>query len=125
MLSRLTSWWRSQRKAQAEAGLFERDVHVTVTETDISVNFPTGDSQAIAWTNVNRILVETNDSGPWGADVWWVLEGDGLRCSFPLGATGQDTALAEIRRRYPSFEVKGMNSVDNATFICWEKGHAL
>lgn len=103
----------------------EREVNVVVSDRGLSSAFPNGVSQFLAWQDVARILVETNDSGPWGADVWWVLEGADARCEFPQGATGEDAALAEIRRRFPSFEVKGMNSTSNATFICWEKGHAL
>jgi hypothetical protein len=125
MLSRVTSWLRSWGKNRSEAAIFERDVRVSVSDHGLASAYRTGAAQSIAWSDVQRILVKTNDSGPWGADVWWVLEGTTSKCEFPQGATGEDAALAEIRRRFPSFEVKGMNSVTNATFVCWEKGHAL
>jgi hypothetical protein len=87
----------------------------------LSINVLGAEPQAIEWEAVTRIFVETNDSGPWGQDVWWVVEGNGSRCTFPQGATGEVKALAEFQRRFPSFEVKGMNSTSNATFVCWEK----
>lgn len=99
--------------------------HVTVTDSGLEVSAPNRESQSIAWASVRRILVETNDSGPWGADVWWVLENVEARCCFPQGATGENEALAEMARRFPGFEVKGMNSTKNATFVCWQADHAL
>ena len=125
MLSRVRSWLSSWRKRRSEAALLERSVCVSVSDRGLFSAYPTGEAQSIAWSEVQRILVKTNNSGPWGADVWWVLEGAGSKCEFPQGATGEHAALAEIQRRFPSFEVKGMNSTSNAAFVCWEKGHAL
>jgi hypothetical protein len=125
MLSRLTSWLASLRKAREESLWPERRIRVAISDRGLSSAFPSGETQFMAWADVARILVKTNDSGPWGADVWWVLEGGGASCEFPMGASGEKDALAEIRRRFPSFEVKGMNSTSVATFVCWEKGHAL
>ena len=36
-------------------------------------------------------MIETNDSGPFGADVWWLLFGadDRIAVAFPQGATGE------------------------------------
>jgi hypothetical protein len=125
MLGRVTSWLASLRKARAESVWAERQFHVEVPDHGLSSAFPTGETQFLAWKDVARILVETNDSGPLGADVWWVLEGGSSRCTFPQGATGENDALSEIQRRFASFEAKGMNSSSVATFVCWEKGHAL
>ncbi len=121
MFSRVTSWLASRRKVREESLWPERKVNVAVSDLGLSTTPPAGESKFVAWGDVSRILVRTNDSGPWGADVWWVLEGTGTSCDFPQGATGESAALAEIRRRFPSFEVKGMNSTSNATFVCWER----
>ena len=125
MLSQLRSWLSSWRTRRTEDLLIERQFIVCVTENGLSVAYPTGEIQAINWSDVGRILVETNDSGPYGADVWWIIEGKGSECSFPLGASGEDVALEEIRLRFPTFEVQGMNSIANARFICWDRNHAL
>ena len=121
MFSRIASWIAATRKAREESLLHERRVKVLVSNRGISSTFPSGDVQSVEWDEVTRILVEANDSGPWGADLWWILEGLRARCTFPQGATGEDGAIEEIKRRFPTFEVKGMNSVNNATFVCWER----
>lgn len=70
--------------------------------------------------DVGAVYVETNDSGPWGADVWWLIEdktGD-TKVAFPQMATGEQAALERLRL-LPGFEVRGMNSTANARFMCW------
>jgi hypothetical protein len=66
------------------------------------------------------VYVETNDSGPWGTDVWWLLnDGTGqARVVFPQLATGEDAVLERLRQ-LPGVEVRGMNSGENARFRCW------
>jgi hypothetical protein len=93
---------------------------VLVSHEGLEVRSPDGESQSIHWPRVRRILVRTNDTGPSGADVWWVLEGQDRACSFPQGATGEADALREIVARFPKFEALGMNSTANATFVCWD-----
>lgn len=125
MFDRLASWWRSHERDRSESFWPERKTHVTITASGLEVSTPGQELQRIAWADVRRILVETNASGPWGADVWWILESGESRCYFPQGATGENAAVAEMTRRFPRFEVKGMNSTKNATFVCWEADRAL
>lgn len=122
MFTRIRSWFASMRESREVALWPERAVKVVVSETGISSSYPSGESQFIAWQDVSRILVKTNDSGPGGANIWWVLKGEKSSCEFPQGSTGEDAALSEVRRRFPSFEINGMNSTSNATFVCWESG---
>jgi hypothetical protein len=70
--------------------------------------------------DLGAVQVETNDSGPWGADVWWLLEDKSgeTKVSFPQLATGEEAALARLRL-LPGFEIRGMNSGENARFVCW------
>jgi hypothetical protein len=65
------------------------------------------------------VYVETNDSGPWGADVWWLLNDDAgqTRVAFPQQATGEEAVLERLQQP-PGFEVRGMNSGENARFMC-------
>jgi hypothetical protein len=129
MLSRLLSWWRRKREERANAAMFERAVLVKIDDTGISASYPNGDFQSIAWPEVERVTIETNDSGPWGADVWWILNGSGKICSYPGGATGEQEALAEFPKRFPRFSdeqvILAMRSTSNAQFVCWQRGHAL
>lgn len=70
--------------------------------------------------DVAAVYVETNENGPWGVDVWWLLnDGAGqTRVAFPQMATGEDAALKRLSQ-LPGFEVRGMNSVEDARFLCW------
>ena len=76
--------------------------------------------QRIHLSELGAVYVETNDSGPWGADVWWLLADQSGRpvVAFPQLATGEDAVLARLRS-LPGFKVNGMNSTDNARFLCW------
>jgi hypothetical protein len=70
--------------------------------------------------DVGAVYVETNDTGPWGADVWWLLNDQTgeTKVAFPQGATGEQAALYRLRL-LPGFEVRGMNLTENARFMCW------
>src|SRR4051794_30628380 len=107
MLHEVATWLASLRTKYSSRVPFERDVVVSTSDTGITTVYPTGTVQSIGWASVIRITVETNDSGPWGADVWWCLEGRSSSCSFPQGATGEAAALEEIRERFPGFQVRG------------------
>jgi hypothetical protein len=94
---------------------------VEVTADDeIVCRAPKQAEQRIRIADLGEVYVETNDSGPWGADVWWLLKdrtGE-TKVAFPQMATGEDAALERLRL-LPGFEVRGMNSTENARFLCW------
>jgi hypothetical protein len=99
----------------------ETQFMVEVTSADeIVCRRPDQPEQRIKIADLGAVYVETNDSGPWGADVWWVLDDkDGqTRVVFPQMATG-DYAVLERLQLLPGFEVRGMNSTENARFKCW------
>lgn len=94
---------------------------VEVTADDeVVCRAPRQPEQRIGMSDLGAVYVETNDSGPWGADIWWLLNNrDGeTKLAFPQLATGEDGVLARLQL-LPGFEVKGMNSVANARFLCW------
>ena len=94
---------------------------VEVTAWDeIVCRAPRQAEQRISIEDLGAVYVETNDSGPWGVDVWWLLQDKSgeTRVAFPQLATGEDAALDRLRL-LPGFEVKGMNSTRNARFRCW------
>lgn len=78
----------------------------------------------MSWSELVRFEVRTNDSGPWGWDVWFVLVGDRDEVSFPLGATGEDDVLAKVESetgQSRSDLIDGLNCTDNRTFVTWER----
>ncbi len=98
---------------------------VDLNDGEISVADDKGAMAALKLTEISKVVIETNDSGPWGADVWWLLFGQNgqLRCAYPQGATGEDDALAYILA-LPNFNnaemSKAMGSTDNANFIVYQ-----
>jgi len=123
------AWRRRRHQERREALLPERKFVVSFDESGIAAAYPTGEIAAIAWSEVQRVAIETNDSGPWGADFWWLLEGETRRCAYPQGATGEIEAMAAFPFRFPGFDHEAFGaanrSTSNARFLCWERGKAL
>jgi hypothetical protein len=129
MFERLTAWWHRRRQERREALLLERKIIVSFDESGITAAFPGGRTEAIAWSEVERVAIETNDSGPWGADFWWLLEGETKRCAYPQGTTGEMEAMAAFPSRFPGFSHKAViaasSSTSNARFLCWERDKTI
>lgn len=77
-------------------------------------------------SELNGVIIETNDSGPWGADVWWLLFGrdDRVAIAYPQGATGEDVMLNYLTS-LPGFDhtkmIDAMRSTTNAVFPVWRR----
>ena len=100
---------------------FEAQFVVEVTAADeIICRAPKRAEQRIRVVDLGAVYVEINDSGPWGADVWWLLDDKSgqTRVAFPQMATGEDLVLERLRL-LPGFAIRGMNSTQNARFMCW------
>jgi hypothetical protein len=115
-------WLRKRlKRSQPEARwavLVERD-HVRVIDD-------AGRTTALAKSDMTGVAIETNDTGPWGADVWWLLFGsdEQLACAFPQGTAGESSAL-DYLMKLPAFDyeqmAKAMGSTANAVFPVWTK----
>lgn len=121
VLSRVKRWISNSLRQTREADLFEKQVSVSFNELGISSRYPDGTVQSISWHDVQCIAIETNDGGPWGADVWWLIEGNQSRCTYPNGATGEHEVAKELKSRFPGLVVQGMNSTSNRRFVCWQR----
>lgn len=94
---------------------------VEITADDeIVCRAPKQAEQRIKMADLAAVYIETNDSGPWGADVWWLLADSAgqTQVAFPQLATGEDAALERLQR-LPGFGMRGMNSCEAARFMCW------
>jgi hypothetical protein len=93
----------------------------TTSVTDIE-----GQSRSVAFADLMGVAIETNDSGPWGADLWWMLFSDvgKLALTWPQGATGETEAIARLTA-LQGFDhqamVAAMACTDNATFVVWQR----
>ncbi|KFN49166.1 hypothetical protein P873_11975 [Arenimonas composti TR7-09 = DSM 18010] len=91
----------------------------------VTVQDAEGSVRTLVWDEVEVVAIETNDSGPWGADVWFVLTGERGDVAWPMGADGEAGMLEVLRSRFPGFDdeavIAAMRSTENARFICWTR----
>ncbi len=82
--------------------------------------------QRLAKSDLTGVIIETNDSGPWGADVWWLLFGpdDRVALAYPQGAADENAMLTYLMS-LPGFDnekmTEAMRSTDNAVFPVWRR----
>ena len=114
----------SSRLTKPKPLLPENKFIVEVTTEIFSVADPDGVQASINLNEITSVIVETNDTGPCGMDVWFIIASqDGKSCAYPMGATNDLLAL-DYYATLPGFELKGMNSTENAQFVCWENNGA-
>ena len=99
---------------------------VATSDDAISVTDAAGEVRRIARNDLDGLMIETNDSGPWGADVWWLLlsEDGTVACAFPQGATGEQQAVDWLKN-LPGFDYAAMieasASTSNGLFPLWKR----
>ena len=106
----------------------ESAIAVSFDSHEIRCEKPNGVTETIKWDDLDAVLVETNDQGPFGPDVIWLLMSKDMAsgCVYPQGATGDEILLKEMQNRLPGINnemiINAMLSVDNQKFLIWEKG---
>ena len=99
---------------------------VSVDDVGFHATDQTGRTTVATTDDLTSVVIATDDSGPWGADVWYLMYGaDGhLACGFPQGATGEQEVLDALMA-LPDFDhgemTKAMSCTSNATFIVWQR----
>lgn len=117
------SGWFKKRSQRLEA---EARWDVSIDATRIAVRDASGEVKMVNRAELSGILIETNDSGPWAADVWWLLFGadDRVACAYPQGATGEPAVLDALMT-LEGFDhaqmTAAMGSTGNAIFPVWRK----
>ncbi len=98
---------------------------VRVTDGAIINERPEGTIERVALDALAAVLIETTNTGPWGADVWWLLIGADLQsgCVFPMGATGEHEVLKALQQ-LPGFDneafIEAMACTEDGRFLCWQ-----
>ena len=99
---------------------------VDANDSFIRVTDHAGVMTELSKGDLSGVAIETNDTGPWGAVLWWLLfgTGDHMVCAFPQGATGE-AALIDFLSALPAFDhgemIKAMASTENAIFPVWRR----
>jgi hypothetical protein len=97
---------------------------LSIEDNVIRVTDPDDATATLAMADLSAVIIETNDSGPWGADFWWLLLdcSGALACAFPQGATGEQ-AVVDRLGALPGFDRGKMGdairSTRNASFPVW------
>ncbi len=112
---------------EAASRLYPESLWAVAIEDDVlTVTDDKGVRRAIALSALSSIVIATDDSGPWGADVWWLFyDPDGqLGPAYPQGATGERFLLDRLTQ-LPGFDhaamIAAMGSTDVATFTVWRE----
>lgn len=105
----------------------EEDWIVGIRNGILSVISPTQKSAEIRFEEIKGIAIETNDSGPFGADVIWHVSDGKITIHFPMGARGEKEVVEELMK-IDSFNyqemIDAMGSVDNKVFILLNRTEA-
>jgi hypothetical protein len=80
----------------------------------------------VLWANVTRARIATTSAGPWGEDVWFVLEGpEGKGCIVPHDAVVRTKLLEEMQARLAGIDdrkvIEAMGSTSENTFIIYTR----
>jgi hypothetical protein len=104
----------------------EKPPPARVMLSDDLIQFENGAAPAhLALGELAAIVIETNDSGPWGDDVIWHLLGraEGSCLSIPQTADNFPTLLERLQA-LPDFDnrqvIAAMGSATLNAFLCWE-----
>lgn len=104
----------------------ESSTVVTFNEEEIKCKRPDGKIEEVRWDDLEIVIVETTDEGPFAPDVFWILIGrDGQSgCVYPGGATGGLEFLREMQERLKDFDneavVAAAISTENNKFWIWK-----
>ena len=97
---------------------------VTFDEVGVAFSRPGTSGEHLSWAELAVVEVYTNDTGPWGTDVWFVLRGSDGALAVPQGATG-DSELVDRLQKLPGFDnaalIEAMTCTDNRVFRCWAR----
>ena len=122
-------WMRRLKEEGQEPGISSKLMPeslcvIHISDTSISSNNPNGRIDVVEWQDLNSVEIVTTDKGPFLPDVFWVLNGARAKCVIPQGATGE-TELLNRLQKLPGFRndalIEAMQSIDNATFLCWQR----
>ena len=105
----------------------EAQVGVVFDSEAVRCHRPGDKDESIMWTDLDAVLIETTDEGPFVPDVFWLLLCKDMKsgCVIPQGATGEEQLLDELQKRLPAFDnqamIAAMTSTENQRFLIWQR----
>ena len=85
---------------------------------------------SMAIGDLAAVVIETNDSGPWGDDVVWHLLGRAVGSALSVPQSAENfSPLLERLQSLPAFDneavIEAMGSAALNAFLCWEADEAV
>lgn len=113
---RLFSLFKKKKRKLSE-GAFS----VMISEGYLLLVNPKGKIEKIKLEEIRKVIIQTNDTGPWGTDLWWIVSNDTITIAIPNGASGEEK-LVEVLQDLPTFNneemIAAMVSTSIGEFIC-------
>jgi hypothetical protein len=116
--------WNFFKKKRIERLNPESRWGLALRDGAVELNAPDGPSQRVLLNDLTGVAVETNDTGPWGTDVWWLLFGKNnkVAVAFPQGSTGGKD-IVDALMALPGFDhqamISAMACTANQVFPLW------
>ncbi len=128
----MLSWYRKKIEqalagAQNEPAPPPSAIRVVFDDDSITVRDKDGAASEVTWRDLTSVTIITNDTGPVGDDLFWVLTAGniGKSVTIPMGAQGEHELLHAMQDRLDGFDniavIEAMGSTEDATFTIWEQ----
>jgi hypothetical protein len=93
--------------------------------SDAFLAIPDKGRDEVRWADVTRARIITTSAGPWGEDVFFVLEStEGKGCIVPHEAAVRPKLLEEMQARLAGVDdrkvIEAMGSTSKGAFVIWE-----
>ncbi|WP_254062834.1 hypothetical protein [Caulobacter sp. S45] len=116
--------WNLFKKKREERLNPESRWVLSLRDGAVELTAPEVESRRVQLSELTGVAVETNDTGPWGADVWWLLFGkdDKVALAFPQGSTGEKDvvdALMALPGCDHQAMINAMTCTSNQVFPIW------
>jgi hypothetical protein len=100
------------------------DEHLTIDDAGITRTARKLREQ-VAWDDIARVRILTNDEGPWREDVFFVIDSrQGGGCVVPQELAVRGGLLEALQSRLPGINnaavIEAMGSVERREFIIWQ-----
>lgn len=97
---------------------------VSLSDTEVICRRPDGQTERVAWEDLQRVEILTTPDGPFAPDTFWILSGADSGCVIPWGPTG-DSELLERLQRLPLFDnmavINCAKATEESMTLCWER----
>ena len=89
----------------------------------VSIDYD-GLEEELSFDDIDKIIIETNNFGPWNSDVLWKIYYNDKLLIVPLGCSGESIMLEKFQL-FPDFDnekfIEAMTLTENNTFLVWTK----